>query len=139
MVDLSDYRLEVARTVGLDAERADVGTDRKFDVLLECSGSSSALVPALRRLRTNGRAALVGLGKSPVEIPFAHLNPQELTISLVNRYAHTRPTAIALAASGRVDLDAIVTHRFPLARTQDALTLARREPNSMKAVIYPNK
>ena len=47
------------------------------------------------------------------------------------------PTAIALVASGRIDLDRLVTGTFRLDQTEEALTAARRDPQSVKAVIRP--
>lgn len=139
LVDVSDFRLQLARDLGFDVEKSDAQTDREFDVLLECSGAPGVLAAGLARLRTNGRAAMVGMPKQPVELPLSNLNTKELTIGLVNRYSHTWPTAIDLVASGRVDVQSIITHRFPLAQSEDAITLAGRVPDSMKAVIYPQQ
>jgi len=137
LVDVSEFRMRLARGLGFDVEKSDEQTERQFDVLLECSGAPGVLAAGLHRLRTNGRAAMVGMPKQPVELPLSNLNEKELTLVLVHRYSHTWPTAIDLVASGRVDVKSIVTHRFPLPRSEEALTLAGRVPDSMKAVIYP--
>lgn len=139
LVDISEFRLDVAAGFGFEVERSGEGGSRDFDVLLECSGAPDALAGGLRRLRTGGRAAMVGMPKQAVELPLSELNVNELTISLVNRYAHTWPTAIALVASGRVDVASLVTHRFPLDETADALMNAARVPSSMKSVVLPNR
>ena len=139
LADISDFRLQLARDLGFDAERSDAPTARDFDVLLECSGAPGVLAAGLARLRTNGRAAMVGMPKQPVELPLSNLNHLELTLGLVHRYSHTWPTAIELVASGRVDVKSIVTHRFPLAQAEEALTLAGRVADSMKAVVYPQQ
>jgi L-iditol 2-dehydrogenase len=52
----------------------------------------------------------------------------------VFRYADTWPEAIALVESGRVDLDSMVTRRFPLERTAEALD-SDRMPGSVKTVV----
>jgi L-iditol 2-dehydrogenase len=139
LTDVSEFRLQLARDLGFEVERSDAQSDREFDVLLECSGAPGVLAEGLGRLRTNGRAAMVGMPKKPVELPLSNLNVKELTIGLVNRYSHTWPTAIDLVASGRVDVKSLVTHRFALSETADALTLAGRVPDSMKAVISPQQ
>jgi L-iditol 2-dehydrogenase len=82
---------------------------------------------------------MIGMPKQDVQLPLARLNPAELTISLVNRYAHTWPIAIRLVASGRVDVKPLVTHHFPLSQTAEALTLAKTVPDSIKAVIHPQQ
>ena len=81
---------------------------------------------------------MVGMPKQDVSLPLSRLNVKEISIALVNRYAHTWPIAVSLVASGRVDVSALITHRFALDRTEDALTLASRVPDSLKAVVYPN-
>jgi threonine dehydrogenase-like Zn-dependent dehydrogenase len=37
---------------------------------------------------------------------------------------HTYPRAIALAAAKRIDLGALITHRFPLTAAHEAIRLA---------------
>lgn len=137
VTDLAEFRLDMARRLGLETERAGEGDSKDFDVLIECSGAPDALAHGLWRLRSNGRAAMVGMPKEDVTLALSRLNVNELTISLVNRYAHTWPLAIELVASGRVDVASLVTHRFPLGDTADALTLAKHVPDSVKAIILP--
>lgn len=139
VADIAEFRLDMARELGFEVERVGEGTDNDFDVLLECSGAPTALADGLWRLRTNGRAAMVGMPKQDVTLALSRLNVKELTVGLVNRYAHTWPTAIELISSGRVDVAALVTHRFPLDETADALMLAKTVPDSVKAIISPQQ
>lgn len=139
ITDVSSFRLELAGRLGLQTEYGEQPTDRRFDVLLECSGAPGVLAQGLARLGPNGRAAMVGMPKKPVELPLSNLNVNELTLGLVNRYSHTWPTAIALISSGRVDAASIITHHFPLAEAESALTLAERETNSLKAIVHPQQ
>lgn len=139
VADIAEFRLDMARELGFEVERVGEGTDDDFDVLLECSGAPTALADGLWRLRTNGRAAMVGMPKQDVTLALSRLNVKELTIGLVNRYAHTWPTAIELISSGRVDVASLVTHRFPLDETADALMLAKTVPDSVKAIISPQQ
>lgn len=142
VTDVSEFRLQKARELGFDVEVSgsvpEGAGHEHFDVLLECSGAPGVLAQGLWRLRNGGRAAMVGMPKQDVTLPLSRLNVKEISIALVNRYAHTWPTAIALVASGRVDVASIVTHRFGLEATEEAITLASRVPDSLKAVIYPN-
>lgn len=140
VTDVSEFRLQFARRLGFDVEPAGAAAPAggDVDVLLECSGAPGVLASGLWRLRNGGRAAMVGMPKQDVSLPLSRLNVRELSISLVNRYAHTWPTAIALVSSGRVDVSTMVTHRFGLEDAEQALTLAARVPDSMKAMIYPH-
>ncbi|MGM7698748.1 NAD(P)-dependent alcohol dehydrogenase [Microbacterium sp. A84] len=139
LVDVSEFRLGVAKELGFDTEHSNAPSERRFDVLLECAGAPGVLAAGLARLRTNGRAAMVGMPKEAVSLPLSNLNDKELTISLVNRYSHTWPMAIELIASGRVRVDTLITHHFGLDGTEEALTLASRVPDSLKAIIHPQQ
>jgi L-iditol 2-dehydrogenase len=138
VTDIAHFRLDVARSLSFDTEVAGEGSGRRdFDVLLECSGGPAARADGLWRLRTNGRAAMVGVPKQDVTLALSRLNVKELSIGLVNRYAHTWPTAIHLVARRRVDVASLVTHRFPLDKTADALMLAQHVRDSVKTMITP--
>jgi L-iditol 2-dehydrogenase len=139
VVDPSEFRRGIARRMGFAIESTDAVSDRRFDVLLECSGATGALATGMARLAPAGRAAMIGMPKQDVALPLAALNPNEVTLSLVNRYNDTWPLAIELVSSGRIDVSELVTHHFPLAESADALTLASRVTDSIKAVIHPQR
>ncbi|MGH3413974.1 MAG: alcohol dehydrogenase catalytic domain-containing protein [Marmoricola sp.] len=140
LTDVSDFRLGLARSLGFVVERGDAPGEGAFDVLLECSGAPGVLAAALGRLRPAGRAAMIGMPRQEsVGLPLPQLTAREISLSLVHRYNHTWPLAIDLVSSGRVDVRPLVTHHFPLAGTAEALTLAGRVPDSVKAVIHPQQ
>jgi L-iditol 2-dehydrogenase len=140
LTDVSDYRLGVARDHGFAVEKSDAPTSRTFDVLLECSGANGVLAAGLGRLHEAGRAAVIGLAKTEeVPLPLSTLNWKEITISMVNRYKDTWPLGIALVSSGRINLEGLVTHGFSLPQTAAALENTSTEPESLKAMIYPQR
>lgn len=140
LTDISDYRLGVARDHGFGVEKSDAPSLRTFDVLLECSGANGVLASGLGRLHEAGRAAVIGLAKTDeVPLPLSMLNWKEITISMVNRYNNTWPLGIALVSSGRINLEGLVTHSFPLSQTAAALENTSTEPESLKAMIYPQR
>lgn len=140
VTDVSDYRLGVARAHGFLTERSDAPKAGLFDVLLECSGAEGVLAEGIGRLTLGGRAAVVGIAKTEnVPLPLSQMNAKEITLSLVNRYQHTWPTAIALVASGRVDLTGLVTHEFSLSDTDKALSVGATDPQALKAIIRPQQ
>ena len=59
ITDVSDFRLGVARQLGLDARRAGERLDGEYEVLLECSGAAAAVRSGLRAL-ARGRAGGTG-------------------------------------------------------------------------------
>ncbi len=90
--------------------------------------------PASARCGRRARVVLVGSGAETMELPTQLIQNRELVLTGVFRYANTWPTAIALVESGRVDLDAMVTARFPLEKAAEALD-SDRTPGSVKSVV----
>ena len=140
--DVNPARLAIARELGatevVDARTADVGDlPRPPQVLLECSGNPAATVAGIRALAPAGRAVLVGMGGEELALPLSVVQERELEVTGVFRYAGTWPTAIALVAAGRIDLDRLVTGSYALADAEGALTAGRRDPHSVKVVVHP--
>lgn len=127
-------RFGATRTVDPGADAPAVGGG--FDAFVDASGAPAAIRAGIPAVRPGGRIVLVGMGADDLELPVALIQARELVLTGVFRYANTWRTAIALAADGRVDLDGMVTGRFPLDRAEDALN-ADRAPGSIKAVVHP--
>jgi L-iditol 2-dehydrogenase len=139
VTDIAPHRLAAARRSGATlalpaAELPGAGLD--FDAFIDCSGATAAIGAGIRALRPAGRAVLVGMGPDDLTIPFGVLQRRELTVTGTFRYAGTWPTAIALAASGAVALDELVTGRFGLAETAQALGSVTG-PGTIKSIIEP--
>jgi D-xylulose reductase len=82
------------------------------DVVFECSGSPRAWAGIVGVVRPGGTIVVVGLPVEPVDFDIASLSVKEITISSVFRYAHQYDRAIALMASGRVDLKPLISETF---------------------------
>jgi L-iditol 2-dehydrogenase len=143
VADVNPNRLELARRTGatrtLDLRERPLGeAGVEADVLLECSGHPAALADGIRSLRPAGVAVAVGMGPGEeATVPLALLQNREITLTGTFRYANTYPTAIELVATGRVDVEAIVTGHFPLEQAERALQASRQDARSVKAVVVP--
>ncbi|MEZ6317284.1 MAG: zinc-binding dehydrogenase [Phycisphaerales bacterium] len=96
---------------------------QRVDVLLEMSGAPMAMDQGFRALRNGGRAALLGLPAKSVTFDFnANIIFKGCTVLGINgrRIWKTWYQSEALLRSGRLQLDDIVTHTFPLADYQRA-------------------
>jgi L-iditol 2-dehydrogenase len=141
VTDVNPHRLALAESLGLDV--VDVGSTSLADaglepsVLLECSGNARATWDAVSTVARAGKVVLVGMGGDEVRLPLSYVQDRELVVTGAFRYANTWPTAINLAAAGRVDLDAMVTGHYGLAEVESALTAARSDPTVVKAIVRP--
>ncbi len=120
-------------TDALDPATADLDGYRA-DAFIDASGAPAAVASGIRAVRPAGRVVLVGSGAESMELPTQLIQNRELVLTGVFRYADTWPTAIALVAAGRVDLDAMVTARFGLEKVSEALD-SDRNPGSVKTVV----
>jgi L-iditol 2-dehydrogenase len=117
---------DVAR-LGLDA-----------DAFIDAAGHEQAIRDGITALGPNGRAVLVGMGADDLLVPASRIQARELTVTGIFRYAGTWPVAIDLVASGRVDMDALVTERYGLAEVPAALE-ASGDPKNLKVVVQPDR
>jgi L-iditol 2-dehydrogenase len=108
--------------------------DLGVDAFIDASGAPPAVVSGLRAIRPGGTAVLVGSGAESMTLPTQLIQNRELVLTGVFRYANTWPTALALVESGRVDLDAMVTARYPLEKVAEALD-SDRVPGTVKTVV----
>lgn len=141
--DVNPARLELARELGatelVDARSAAVTDVAPPSVLLECSGFPPAINQGIRALDRAGRAVLVGMGGDEIPLPLSAVQNKELEVTGTFRYANTWPTAIALVAAGRVDLDRLVTGHYGLSEAEASLTVGRTDPNSVKVIVHPDR
>jgi L-iditol 2-dehydrogenase len=145
VTDVNPHRLELAartgatRTVNV-AETPLEDVALEADALIECSGHPTSLKDGIAALRPAGTAVLVGMG--PEEegvVPLSLLQNRELWLTGTFRYANTYPTAIALAAAGRVDLEAIITGHYGLDDAEAALRAGREDATAVKVMVVPSR
>ncbi|TXG90983.1 NAD(P)-dependent alcohol dehydrogenase [Rhodococcus rhodnii] len=134
-----DARREQARRHGAThvfspPDRPDPGVP--IDAFVDASGVPAAVRSGIDAVRPGGGVVLVGMGADEMTLPVSLIQNRELTLTGVFRYANTWPTAIALVASGAVDLDSLVTGRFGLAEVPAALD-SDRVAGSIKVIVRP--
>ena len=138
--DVNPHRLALARRTGAtrDGHAPATSSTADHDALIECSGHPDALTAGIEALRPAGTAVLVGMGPGEEgTLPLALIQTREIWVTGTFRYANTYPTAIALAATGRVDLKAIMSRRFELDEAEAALRAGREDPESVKPMVLP--
>jgi L-iditol 2-dehydrogenase len=142
VADVSESRLDLASRLGAtgvvdvtSTSLADAGVNP--DVLIECSGHPQATVAAVRTVAPAGRAVLVGMGADELALSLPFVQNREIELVGTFRYANTWPTAIALASSGRVALDPLVTTHHSLPHVGAAMTAGATDQSTVKVVVNP--
>ena len=143
MTDISPQRLEVARKLGAtrtvnvaQQSLADAGVEA--DVLIECSGNQRALKDGILALQPAATAVAVGMGPGEeASIPLSFIQNREIILTGTFRYANTYADAIALVASGHIDLKPVITGHYTLAEAEQALQATQNDPANIKSVVVP--
>ncbi|TDE59705.1 L-iditol 2-dehydrogenase [Nonomuraea mesophila] len=140
-------RLGATRTVDVTKEslpgvvRSLTG-GRGADVTFECTGTQSALTACGDTTRMSGTIAIVGFHQgADRRLPLAYWNWMAFTI--VNAHfrdleviMHGMSAGMRLLAGGRLPMDGLVSHRFPLEEINAAFATLRDKPDGfVKAVV----
>ena len=131
------HRLRAAAGFGAQEagpEPAGDGVDTAFEV----AGTDDAVDAAMTMVRPGGRVVLAGIpgGGDRTSFRASVARRKGLTIAMSRRMNDAYPRAIALAASGRVDLASLVTRTAPMTEVADAFAVAARR-DGLKVVVRP--
>jgi L-iditol 2-dehydrogenase len=133
------HRRRAAARFGAQAAGPELAGDDAVDVdtAFEVAGADDAVDAAMTAVRPGGRVVLAGIPDGDrTSFRASVARRKGLTIAMSRRMNDAYPRAIALAASGRVDLASLVTRTAPLTEVADAFrTAARRE--GLKVVVRP--
>ncbi len=155
-VDVSPYRLELARALGADVTLdprqlpgpelvtavRDLTHGLGADVVVECVGIPSVIRDGIEMLRQGGTFVEVGNFVDSGELslsPHRHFVAKNIRLLGMTNLAYTGfIPSITLLHRHRHELPLarVITHRFPLERAEEALVTSM-EPESMKVVIAP--
>jgi D-xylulose reductase len=106
------------------------------DIVFEASGSAKAYRGIFDFVRPGGALVMVGLPVEPVELDVPGAISKEVRIETVFRYANIFDRALALIASGKVDLKPLITGTFDFADSIQAFErAAAAHPSDVKLQI----
>jgi len=150
--DVNDYRLNAAKQFGADhsihadgdvePKVRDLNGGRMADLVIVCTGAVPVLEQAFHLVEPGG-TILFFAPSSPeakLEIPFNDF--WWSGVKTVTSYAAS-PSDLALALelirAGRVNVKDMVTHRIPLAETQEGFRMVEEAKDSIKIIVEPHK
>jgi len=148
LADLENQRLKMASQLGADftinprqtsiseGVSAAMGGDGP-DLVIEAAGSAQTVQQGVELVRRGGTVVWIGLpGTDPCPVSVLQAINKEVDILGIYRYANVYRHAICLAASGKIDLSPLVTHRFPLEEARRALdTVVEQKSSAMKVLV----
>ena len=123
ITDINDYRLELAKKMGVDAAvntmnedlkaiMKDLGLIEGFDVGLEMSGNGMALQQMIDCMRNGGKISLLGISNKPVSMNMNTIIGKGLTLQGI--YGRKMDTwhQMAYMVQGGLDMSPVITHKF---------------------------
>ena len=149
--DLYSQRLTISESFGLgptiDASRADVIqsvrelTDgRGADAVILAVGGNGLIRPAMDATRFGGRVLLFAqtIRGEVVLDPAAICVDEKTLLGSYSASIELQEESVHFVMSREMELERLISHRFPLTRALEALELAAHpQPDSMKIVIQP--
>ena len=113
-------------------------SEANINLLIDATGSMTALSGALPLLANHGRVLLLGYYDT-LNLPYAPLFMREAQVLIAREWQFGAdgdlPRARDLIASGDLDVRGLLTHRVPLDRIQAAYRLAFEDPACLKVVV----
>jgi threonine 3-dehydrogenase len=137
ITDISDFRLELARCVGVtlavDVSRTSVSDAMAqlrmregFDVGFEMSGRASALQDMLANMAHGGKIAMLGLPNEDFSIDWSHLVMNMITIKgIYGRQMFETWYWMSVLVQSGVDISPVITHRYAATDYEEAFETAR--------------
>lgn len=151
IADINPERLKLAEPFApdaiIDSSRLDLVSEvrrltdgRGSDVTITATPAPGAVVQAVEMARKGGRILLFGGlpkddSKPPVDMNLVHYNALALIGTTTFAPRHYR-LAVQLAASNRIPVDKLISHRLPLAQFKEGAMMAL-EGKVLKAVFLP--
>ena len=150
--DLYSQRLTISKRLGLalavDASREDViATVRELtdgrgaDAVILAVAGTALVRPAMDATRPGGRVLLfaqTARGEVTVD-PAAVCVDEKSLLGSYSASVELQEESVHFVMSREMDLERLISHRFPLTRAIEALELAAHpQPDSMKVVIQPD-
>jgi L-iditol 2-dehydrogenase len=134
MTEKVDERIEVAKSAGAswvgNPEKEDVvegilsQEPTGIDVVFECVGQQETIDQSVKILKPGGNLMLIGIPRTDtVSIDIHTLRRKEGTLINVRRQNKCTQLAIDMIAEGKIDVDFMITHRFCLEETGQALDM----------------
>jgi 2-desacetyl-2-hydroxyethyl bacteriochlorophyllide A dehydrogenase len=149
VTDLQQERLELAAQLGAEvtilAHEDQPAALREcaphgYDVVVDATGVPAVVARCFDYVTPGGKLLLFGVCPEDATIPFSPFDLYRRDVSVYGSFALnvTFGPAIELLRGGAIQVEALISHRFPLAQFPQALDMARNRPEpTIKVVVQP--
>lgn len=136
--ELQEARRQRLASFGVEAVTPQDIPLEEADVVMECVGRPETMKTAVDAARPGGTIIWAGVAHPETEIPIKpyEIYRRELTLRGTYTNPFTMERAIALLSAGRIDWEAIITHRYSLKQFDDAWN-AHKQGTGLKVCVQP--
>ncbi len=108
-----------------------------LDLVFECCGKQEALDQAVELMKPGGKLIIVGIPEfDRWTINAETIRRREISIQFIRRQVGCVEETLELMKNGSVNIDNMITHRFPFGKTKEAFDLvADYRDGVMKTMI----
>jgi L-iditol 2-dehydrogenase len=147
VTDKIDPRLEIAENEGATLtgnpvkenvvkkilQKATLG----LDIIFECCGNQDAFDQAIDILKPGGKLIVVGIPEfERWSMNVETTRRREIALQFIRRQVDCVESALEMMKDGRININRMVTHRFPFGKTKEAFDLVSEyQDGVMKAMI----
>ncbi len=130
LAERENYAVQAGAQYVANPEREDViqalmgQSPMGYDAVYECAGEQETIDQGIELLKPGGKLMLVGIPElERISLVISRMRRKELTLINVRRQNNCVQAALDMVASGQVNVDFMITHRFGLEQTQRAFDL----------------
>ena len=152
--DVSDFRLQIAEKLGFavcNTEKTDfiqtadayfgtapalTGHAPDIDCWIDAAGAESILASFMQHGKINSRYVIVAVNNKPRQIDLLHMTyAQKSIIGSGGYFPEDVHDVLTIMASGRWNLESIITQEFPLERISEAIQTASDPSRAFNVII----
>ena len=109
-----------------------------FDIVFEVSGNAEALELGYQSLNRGGKMVIIGVHDKSIALNFLKLVSRELNLFGIFHYtSQSIKDSLELLKERKINLDKIITHRFPLSEAEKAYQLLKDKKGG-RIVLLPH-
>lgn len=112
-------------------------TNLGIDIVFECCGKQEALDNAVNILKPGGKLVIIGIPEfERWSMNVETTRRREISLQFIRRQVDCVEPALEMMQNGKININRMVTHRFPFAKSKEAFDLVSDyKDGAMKVMI----